>query len=276
MRIKQILTWAVAGILLLLLWGIPKVTGQSQEESYEIVCMGDSMLAPVKNLYGVVDMLRDRLDKAVFNGAFGGTRLSRTDVSRELSHMHDSLSMVALAEAVSYGDFGPQQTTVIKENGSGYFADTVDALAKIDFQKVDILLIEHGTNDYNVGVPLLNEEDAYDEYTFSGALRKTLTILQKKLPNTRIILVTPTYCWFPQWGETCETYKPAGAALADYVQVEKQIAGELGVEIIDNYELFPHTSIEDCDRYTVDGLHATELGREMIAGAVAEYLLENP
>ena len=276
MRIKQIVYVVLAVILLGVLWIIPNVSGRQKAEEYDMVCLGDSMLAPVKNMYGIVDMLKDELKQPIYNGALGGTCLSRGDRERRLANANDNMSMVALAEAIAYSDFGPQQAAVIKENGTDYFEATIDSLSKIDFRKVKVLLIEHGTNDYNSGVPLVNAEDPDDIYTFTGALRKTIQLIQEKLPDTRIILVTPTYCWFPGLGYTCETWKPAGATLADFVEAEKQIAKELGVEVIDHYPLFSHDSEEDCYKYTVDGLHATKLGRQLIADSIIQYLLENP
>lgn len=274
MQKKQIVYTVTALAVLALLWGMQAFAGRKSAEEYYMVCLGDSILAPVKKLHGIVDALEGELQKPVYNGALGGTCLSRGEEERRLAYTHDSLSMVALAEAIAYDDFGPQKAAHIRENGTDYFADTIAGLSEVDFDNVEVLLIEHGTNDYNSGVPLVNPEDPEDEYTFAGALRKTIRLLKQKLPDTRIILVTPTYCWFPQLGYDCETWKPAGATLAEYVELEKQIARELGVELIDNYPLFSHEDEEDCYRYTVDGLHATELGRQMIADAIIRYLQE--
>lgn len=276
MRRKQIVYSVVAVVLMVVLWVLPNGFKKQKAEPYYMVCLGDSMLAPVKKMYGVVDILEEKLQKPIYNGALGGTSLGREDEGRRLAYTHDSLSMVALAEAIAYGDFGPQNAALIRENGTDYFADTITGLSEIDFEKVDVILIEHGTNDYNSGIPMINEKDPDDEYTFAGALCKTVKILKKRLPDVRIILVTPTYCWFPQMGYDCETWQPAGATLADYVALEKQLATELGVEVIDHYPLFSHEEEADCYKYTVDGLHATELGRQMIAESIAQYLLENP
>ena len=56
------------------------------------------------------------------------------------------------------------------------------------------------------------------------------------------------------------------------LELEKKIAAEMGIECIDNYNVFLHESDEDCFRYTIDGLHANEYGRELIANAIYEYL----
>lgn len=276
MQRKQVVYTIVACILLFMLWMIPKITHKQEKNIFSIVCFGDSILGHTRDETGVVGTLEKKMQQPIFNGAFGGTRMSRINTEKSLTEMKDSLSMAALAEAISYEDFGPQQCTVIHDYGTEYFEDTIDKLAKIDFDRVEILVIEHGTNDYSYGVPIVNEENPYDQYTFTGALRRTLSLLKEKLPDTRIVLVTPTYCWFPQGGYDCETWMPAGVKLLDYVEAEKQIAKELGVEVIDNYSLFGTDAETDCYYYTVDGLHANELGREMIADSIYNYLKENP
>ena len=67
-------------------------------------------------------------------------------------------------------------------------------LSRIDFSKTEVLIIEHGTNDYNSGQILDNPKDTMDVTTFAGALRTTLSLLQEKYPQLRIILVSPIYC----------------------------------------------------------------------------------
>ena len=58
----------------------------------------------------------------------------------------------------------------------------------------------------------------------------------------------------------------------DYVELEKKVAKELGVEVIDHYDLFEHDSFDRCFEYTIDGLHANEYGRELIAESIADYI----
>lgn len=274
-RIKQILYGIVAGAVLVALWCMSANGKSKEKETYSIVCFGDSILGQVRDEYGVVGLLEKKVQKSVFNGAFGGSHMSRINSAGELANMQDCLSMVALAEAITYDDFGPQQCATFRGFGTEYFEEVIDRLAQMDLEKSEILLIEHGTNDYNYGVPLVNEKDPYDQYTFTGALRRTLTLLKDKYPQLRIILVTPTYCWFPQWGYTCETYKPSGATLLDYIEAEKQIAEEFEVEVIDNYHLFSAAG-GDYLHYTVDGLHPNNLGMEVIADSIFQYLQGNP
>lgn len=253
--------------------------GAKEEEAgqYSIVCLGDSVLGQVQDETGIAGLLEQYLQVPVFNGAFGGSNLSRLVKDAHMAYDNDGLSGVALSQAIAYEDFGAQQTIRIKENGTEYFTSTVDELAGIDFEQVEVLLIEHGTNDYNSGIALDNEDNPYDIYTYGGALRTVLSTLQEAYPNLRIILMTPAYSWFPAWELTCETWYTGYGYLEDYVELEIQIAEEMDVEVIDNYHnLYPDYSAETCWAYTKDGLHPNEAGRQLIATAVADYLTKYP
>ncbi len=275
MEKKKIIYSVLATVLLVLLLCIPFIShAPSPKTEYSIVALGDSMLGQVRNEGGIIGILEGKIQETIFNGALGGTQLSNIKPSEGLYHEKNCLSLWGLTEAICYEDFGAQHTFYSKENGTEYFQETIGELEKIDFDKVEIVLIGHGTNDYNYGIPLENPNDPYDRYTYAGALRSSLKLLQKSYPQLRIILVTPTYCWFPMWDEDCETWMPVGATLLDYISLEKEIAKEFDVEIIDNYQLFSHESFEDCIRYTMDGLHPNDLGRELIAEAIAAYLGE--
>ena len=89
----------------------------------------------------------------------------------------------------------------------------------------------------------------------------------------RIILMTQTYTWLRQTGDTCEEYDAGYGNQEAYIQAEIEIAEELGLELIDLYhDLFPHDSWEDWELYTTDGMHPNEAGRVMLAEVIVEYL----
>lgn len=273
---KERLLFLGAGSLLFLLlllgsWGM----GRRERTAWPIVCLGDSVLAMTRDETSITHLMEEQLGVEVFNGAMGGTNMSRTNFSRDMGYSKDSLTMAALAQAIGYRDFGAQQAAQVRENGTEYFEQTIDDLEKIDFNNVEILLIEHGINDYNSGIPIYSDHNPYDLYTFTGALRYSITLLQEKYPKLRIILVTPTYSWYRKAHMTCEQWNSGYGYLEDYVEAEIRLAKELGIEVIDNYhDFYPHERWEDWELYTVDGIHPNEDGRRLIAQRLAEYLLD--
>ncbi len=242
----------------------------------DIVVFGDSVCGGIRDETGITDQLSERTQMSVLNGALGGTCISRIDQECRLDYAKDSLSLAGLTKAVMARDFGVQQAFRIRESNTEYFENVVDELERIDFTTVKLVVICHGLNDYYDGVPISNEADPYDEYTFSGALRSSLQALQKANPDMGIVLVTPTYTWHRELGLTCEEYDGGGGIQEDYIRAQMEIAEEFGLEVVDLYhDFFPHDTWEDWELYTWDGMHPNEAGREKIAGKIADHILGN-
>lgn len=271
---RTIIYCATALILFGCLFLLTFRDGRPEErQAPQIVVFGDSVPGMVRDHSGIAAQVGSLLDKTVYNAALGGTCISRLDRENRLDYGKDSLSLSALAKAVYMEDFGVQQTVRLREPMTEYFADTIDELERIDFSAVETVLIEHGLNDFYAGVPLDNEANDMDEYTFAGALRSALTSLRKANPHMRILLVTPTYTWLTAEGVTCQEFDAGYGNVDAYVQKEMEVAEEYGVEIIDLYhDFFPHEQWEDWKLYTEDGMHPNEAGRTLITEKIVEYL----
>jgi lysophospholipase L1-like esterase len=243
-----------------------------QKDCYEIICFGDSIFGQVRDDTSVSALLAQKTGMTVYNGAFGGTCFARLDTSRSLFHDRDALSFAALSQAVAYEDFQVQNTVRIKDNGTDYFEENLKELESINFAAAKVFVIAYGMNDYSGGVPFESPLNPKDPYTFMGAMRSSIEMLQKRYPQTRILLVGPTYRWIVGEQETGDTYSFGSGTLARYRDAERIAAQELGVEFLDHYELYTHESPEDWLLYTTDGLHPNPEGREMIAQSLADYL----
>lgn len=251
--------------------------GRVDRQQVQLITLGDSIFGNIRDDTAIPAQLGRLLDMSVFNGAFGGTAVSRIDREYRLTNARDSLSLVGLTKAIAADDFGVQQTLRIRDSISEYFEDTIDVLEMLDFSKVELVVIMHGLNDYYDGVPIYNENDPLDEYSFTGALRRSLLYLRQANPDIRILLVSTTYTWHRAAGLTCEEYDVGYGKQEDYIRAEAEVAKELGVEFLDLYhDVYPHEKWEDWEVYTFDGLHPNEAGRELLADIIFEYLQENP
>lgn len=238
----------------------------------QMVAFGDSLFGLARDETSIPAQVGELMGMTVFNGAFGGTSVGRINDGR-LDNAKGSVSLVGLAKAIAAEDFGVQHSMKMRESSTEYFEDTLDELEHIDFSTVELVLIMHGLNDYYSGIPIRNEEDSFDEYTFVGAFRSALEYLRQTNPTMRIVLVTSTYTWLQSTGQTCEEYNVGNGVQEDYVCAEIELAEELGVEVIDVYHgVYPHEEWEDWKLYTMDGLHPNEAGRELLANIIAGYL----
>lgn len=270
---KQYIYWIPAAMLfcgiLVLLW----FHENGGKEEYRIVCLGDSIIGNERDESSITAVMEKFLETKVYNGAFGGTTMSCRSEANRASMTEDTLSMVQLAQSIACQDFGVQNASVTAWSPMEYFPESMYGFQKIDFGKVEVLVIEHGVNDYLSGVQLDNPEDPYDLYTFGGALRSSLKILKESYPELRIILATPIYCWYLREGVSCEERDFGGGLLEDYVNLELEIGREFGVEILDNYHEsgIGSTEIyEEWTQYTIDGVHLNEEGRALIGAKLAE------
>lgn len=246
-----------------------------ERSQVQIVVFGDSLCGMARNETSIPVQVGELMGMTVFNGAFGGTCVCRTDEER-LDRYGDSLSLIGLAKAIVADDFGVQQSLKIRGNGTEYFEGAVDGMERIDFSAVELLLIMHGLNDYYSGVPIRNEKDPYDEYTFLGALRSSLEYFRRVNPGMRIVLVTPTYTWYLGTEQTCEEYDAGNGVQEDYIRAEMELAQELGIEVVDVYhDVYTHENWSDWALYTIDGVHPNEDARYLLAGIIAEYLKQS-
>ncbi len=283
MKKKDIIRYTVALVCVALLM---VVIFRKEEKAlqYDIVMLGDSVLGNTWGEVSVDTVLAQRLGKTVFNGAFGGSSMSVPTQRLWGSFSGMEWCMVKLAEAIAYEDW-KSQAAVMRYADSfrdvnlqvlDYFGERMNQLMQIDFSKVEILLMEHGTNDYNNGKRLDNPEDLYDVTTFGGALRYSLRLLQEKYPDLRIVLVSPTYCALGE-NKDKQCYNTSygeGSILDAYVELERQIAEEFSVEWIDAY----HGSgiwEDNMHIYMHDGLHPSTEGHGMIGNMIADYLEAN-
>ena len=247
---------------------------KEEKTEYDIVVLGDSIMGRVRDETGVPHMMEEALEMSVYNGALGGTCMGRLDETINADNTKDVLSFASLSKSIVSGDFTTQMLLKLEENGTQHFPEVLEELSRIDFSEVEILLVGYGMNDYHAGERIYpDESDPYDENTYVGALRSGIRTLQRAYPELEIVLMTPTYSWYPELGLTCEEYIIGDNELADYVNATIYVAEELGIRSIDVYHLYKRDDWEKWKKYTEDGLHPNQKGREKIAGAIVDFFL---
>ena len=268
----------VAGLLLVTFWKKEKPL------AYDIVVLGDSIVGnPVSDGATFPELLEEKLGVSVLNGGLGGTSMSMRSEQMWGSMANTEWCMVKLAEAIAYDDWKSQKASMayaqnyseVNNQSLDYFQETLDYLGQVDFSKVKMLVIEHGSNDYNSGVPLDNPENKYDITTFGGALRRSLKVLREAYPDMRIVLFSPIYCALGEnnMDKCYDTKYGKGGFLQEYAELEKEIAKEFGVEWLDAY----HQSgigEDNASEYLADYLHPNAKGHELLSDFLAEYLSE--
>lgn len=268
----------VAAGLLIFTWFMIYDKPVTDRENPRIVCLGDSIIGNERGKTSVTAVMESILSEPVANGAFGGTCASLSNTEYRATYYEDSINLAMLADAIAYRDFSVQLYDITSNNFKlDYFKSALEELTKVDFEEVDIVFIEHGINDYSAGRPIDNEADPLDVYTYAGSLRYSIEQIKSAYPEIQIVLVTPLYCYFQVNGERgldSETADFGQGPLINYVEAELKVAEEYELPVVDNFHNLGINS-DNIDEYAMDGIHLNEKGRQLLANALAEYVIQN-
>lgn len=275
-KIKLIyILWAViiVAVLVSVTFFIVMPKGNSE---YDMVFFGDSIIASNHNdFWDIPKKVSNSLEAATFNAGFGGYNMSNMDVTGMPGDYRDEYSMVGLSKSVRKHSF---KTQVMASQETApltiwYFPEVSKKLNKINWAKVKYIFIEHGANDYLYGVPVDDNEDKYNEYTFGGALRQSIENIQKGAPNAQLILMTPIYMNPDGMKGDCNEIDYGGGLLKDYVEKEKEIAKEYGLYVIDNFTEIDINK-DNYEEYLPGGLHPNLEGNTLIAENICRHMKE--
>lgn len=153
----------------------------------------------------------------------------------------------------------------IEENGNYRFAPEGADLS----DKKLCFILGFGLNDYFKGSPVKNPEDPYDTTTYAGGLRSCLKDYMTLFPEADFIIMTPTYTNY--FSNGTEHKSDVGGILTDYVIAARNVAEELGIYCIDNYN---DLGIDDSNiwDYSPDGCHLNEDGSMLLAQHIIRFL----
>lgn len=228
-----------------------------------IVNFGDSIFGNARPPEDISTILANMTGATVYNCAFGGCRMSQ-----HTGHW-DAFSMYRLAYSIVNNDWTLQDEALNYYDRTSYAEEPLALLKSIDFNNVDIITINYGTNDWNANCPLENENDLFDTTTFLGALRYSVDLLQTKFPNLKIVFLSPTWRFWMTNGEyttDSDISTSNGKTLSDWVEAEKAVVKGLHLTFNDMYN---DLGINKYNRGIYfpanDGTHHNEKGRKLIA-----------
>lgn len=144
---------------------------------------------------------------------------------------------------------------------------------KVDYKDYDLVIIEAGTNDFKLNVPLgiigSVKDSTFNTETFYGAYRDLLGFILQQNPTVQIVLLTPLQR--DNAGYDVEYTNSANHKLAEYANAVKAIGEMYALPVCD---LYANSGINalTLDLYTMDGLHPNDLGYERMGAYCAAFL----
>lgn len=251
-----------------------------------IVNFGDSIFGTQSGTGTEVSAYLAKFTNAkVHNIGYGGCRMaSYLKADGSINEPWDAFSMYRLVDAIVSGDFSYQENgfSFGERNYRDYFRTHLNTLKKLDFNKVDIITISYGTNDFTSSKnnPKAPASNKYDVNTLEGALRYSIEKIQEAFPHIEIYVCTPIYrTWYDKnnnysiVGDSNSYKNSFGYVLTDYVNMIKGVAAEYDdVIVIDSANLGFNADNLLTYFSTTDGTHPNADGRKALAQFIAEAL----
>lgn len=230
-----------------------------------IVNLGDSIFGNNNSITSISNLIAYNMGNTVYNCAFGGTRMvarGSTDTG------YDKFDFSTLINSIVSGDFSEQENAINSYSLPSLYRDRLNTLKAVDFNKVKIITLNHGTNDYTSSITPSSFKEKYKE---------TVGKLQTAFPNINVVLITPTWrCWLNNDGSFKEdgtTRLYSNYTLYDYVDAVKDVSKEMNVSLIDLYNIGINKYNWSNFFSESDTTHQNENGRRKIADVISRSLI---
>lgn len=244
-----------------------QIPEQPDANKMQLVFLGDSILDGYRNESGIAYLTGESCNAHAYNLAMGGTTAALTTYESAIYEKWTSRSLLGVVNAIC----GNIDSSIL----DGYRAGEV--FATCDFTKTDYFIIEYGMNDFLSAIPMNNNSNINQEFTYVGALRIAINTLRRNFPDAEIVLCSPNYAQF--WGKDGSflgdgnMVDNGGGTLAAYYRVCGNVANDSQTLFLNAYEgigLDAYTA----DEYLEDGIHLAEKGRRKYAEKLAEIIME--
>ena len=235
------------------------------------VCFGDSITGNMATPNDYPSVLATETDMKVYNGGFGGCRMSYHPTTA-----YDAFCMYQLANSIAEGSW------TLQDNQVGNVSDYIHAdiqlanLKAVDWNKVDFITIAYGTNDIAANVPLDNSSNTKDTTTILGSLRYSIETILSVYPQIKILLLTPIYRYWNEEGKVEDSNEKTFAAgtFKDVVDGIISVGEEYGIPVVDMYRTLGFNKITRNHYFpSNDGTHPNVAGLRVIGGKIAGKLL---
>jgi len=201
-------------------------------------------------------------------GAFGGLTGAHTyncgkGGSNATMVNEDSLGVPAVVDAFLSKDLSRF------EEGTQIYAGMSDYFDHSENERQKCFVISYGLNDYYSGLPVKNEEDPYDIYTYYGAIHTAVRKLKDAYPDAVIMLMSPNYTSY--FGGGMEPQSSVGGLMPDYVAATVSISESEDLPLYNSYTELG-INIDNFTEYLLDGTHPNESTRYTMACGLTKLM----
>ena len=235
----------------------------------KILCLGDSIFG-TKNTE-VSEFFKSITKANVYNCALGGTRMAQHEEG------WDNWSMYRFAYSIANNDWTIQENGLSHTNVPPFAEERLAFIKTLDFNDIDVITINHGTNDWSGSITLDNDSNPLDTTTYMGALRYSVETILTAYPHLKIVVLSP--CW-RYWKDSDGNFtndsntrtNTLGEALVSYVSKGKEVAESYQLDWVDLYHIGFNKLTASIYFPSTDTTHPNNTGRLAIAKKMSECI----
>lgn len=241
---------------------------KEKDEDLRILFVGNGSLAEDKTSdANLANIVRAKTGATVYNCAIPGSYLSAKNQTYKDSCPYDAFSFYYLCTLFTFGN---TDTISWAERDLGGLPkevkESVDLLQSIDYSELDILCIYYDGSDYLEQRVVKDEDNENDPTTFCGALNAGIGLVKELLPDTRIIVMSPSYAYAVDKNGTYSSSFERNVLeepLNFYVGMQSVTCIENSVSFVDNF--YGSIYEEIAPKYLKDHILLNEKGHALLA-----------
>ena len=194
--------------------------------------------------------------------------------ARDRSYPSVFSEITEIAEGWNYGISGTRiaRQSVPFRGCSDWDRDFLSRVEQID-ERADCVVVCGSTNDYMHGDASLGCFDDRSVYTFYGAMHALLDKLKSRLPDAKIIFMTPPR--FVEEESPSMAHIDKGHYFSEYISAIREVCAHHSVTVFDLHlapELDPRDA-EKKQRYYSDTVHLNDNGYRVVAERLKDFIM---
>lgn len=221
---------------------------------------------------GLANLLAEETGATVYNCAINGSYLASTQPNLPNMSINpwDAFNfywMSLFSTDIDVHDFFGEALETLGEDAPAEAAEVNEILSTLNFDTVDIIVVMYDATDYFAGRPAWSTNDISGLQSFAGNLEAGLEILRQQYPNTRIIVMSPTYAFSDRLDEdgdyiSSDIVRYGQDVLSTYVSKSAEICSAAQVTFVDNF--YVTFNEDNAQNYLSDNMHLNSDGRRKV------------
>lgn len=245
------------------------------EDGLSIAVFGNGPFAEDRDSdNGLAAMLASATGATVYNCSINGTYMAESAQPLPLN-VYTPYWMSILACGLDLENFHEESILTLGDDAPPELESVYQTLKSLDFTTMDAIVFMYDASDYLDGRPVYNPDNPSDLSSAMGNLSASIALMKQFLPNTRIIVMSPTYAFSDRLDDngsyiSSDIVRYGDSPLSDYVQHMARIASEQQVTFVDNfYVTFNEDNAAD---YLEDNMHLNSEGRKKVIERLTDAL----